>query len=89
MAGNVENVLNMIETLRSKFYNKGADEVAELQEYAVYEGFQSSLELWDVPYWARRHREHLYKLVYNMILIYNSNSYRLARPDLIFPVNNT
>ena len=37
------------------------EETARLQAFAQSEGFNSTLELWDVPYWRRREREQLYE----------------------------
>ncbi|XP_064619158.1 uncharacterized protein LOC135482749 [Lineus longissimus] len=61
MAGNVENVLNMIESLKRVFKPAAEEEIATLQEFAQSEGFTGTLALWDIPYWQRRQREHLHR----------------------------
>jgi oligopeptidase A len=62
MAGSVENVLGMIDSLRTKFQPLAEEEMNRLQEFARSEGFTDKLQMWDLPYWRRRHRQHLYKL---------------------------
>lgn len=62
MAGSVENVLGMIENLKTRFKPKAEEEVRVLQDFANSEGFHTQLEMWDLPYWRRRHRQHLFKL---------------------------
>ena len=48
-------------SLKSKFADKAMDEIKELQEFARTEGFTEKLEMWDLPYWRRIHREYLYQ----------------------------
>ncbi|XP_012942004.1 probable cytosolic oligopeptidase A [Aplysia californica] len=60
MAGSVENVLSMIETLKGRFAPVLWEEVEQLQKFAESEGFRNRLEMWDMSYWQRRQREHLY-----------------------------
>lgn len=57
MAGSVDNVYNMLETLRT--YAKPAQdaELESLYSFAVESGFKGArIELWDVPYWRRKQR---------------------------------
>jgi len=37
------------------------EEVARLQEFARSEGFTDKLQMWDVAYWRRRQKQHLFK----------------------------
>ncbi|CAL1542791.1 unnamed protein product [Lymnaea stagnalis] len=60
MANSAENVLNMIETLKGRFAPILWEETAQLQKFAQSEGFTHKLEMWDLSYWQRRHKEHLY-----------------------------
>lgn len=57
MAGSVENVLNMLEMFKNHFKPIAREELDELQDFAVSEGFPHQLECWDVPYWRRRHKQ--------------------------------
>ncbi|KAK7090573.1 uncharacterized protein [Littorina saxatilis] len=61
MAGTVENVVNMIETLKGKFKPVAQEEMIELQKFAGSEGFKEPLQVWDVGYWRRKYREHLFR----------------------------
>ncbi|KAK2166880.1 hypothetical protein LSH36_34g07036 [Paralvinella palmiformis] len=63
MAGSVEDVINFIDSLKGKFYPKLVEDLKQLQEFANSEGFSAQLELWDIPYWRRRHKEYLYNIV--------------------------
>ncbi|CAG5135508.1 unnamed protein product, partial [Candidula unifasciata] len=60
MANSVENVLSMIETLKGRFAPVLWEEMAQLQKFAKSEGFRHEIEMWDISYWQRRHRDHLY-----------------------------
>lgn len=62
MAGSVGNVLSMIENLKSNFSANAEEEITAVQEYATTEGFPFNLEMWDVAYWRRRHRDHMLSL---------------------------
>lgn len=70
MAGSVENVINMIETLKGKFRPLAQEDISELQKFAGSEGFADQLQIWDVAYWQRRQREHLYKFDHNLVAEY-------------------
>ncbi|XP_076453908.1 uncharacterized protein LOC143289021 [Babylonia areolata] len=70
MAGSVEKVLDMIDTLRRAFWFQAKEEIAELQKFAASEGFRDQLQMWDMAYWRRRHREHLYKVDHSLIAEY-------------------
>ena len=52
-----------ISSFKSKFLPMASEELAELQKFAISEGFTGVLELWDIPYWKRKHKEHLYRYV--------------------------
>jgi len=45
------------------------EEVTRLQEFAQSEGFTDKLQMWDLPYWRRRQRDHLFKYLYDLIVI--------------------
>lgn len=62
MAGSYENVMSMINTLHTKSKDTTKEELEELQTFATENGFEHKLELWDVPYWQRRHKEELFGL---------------------------
>ncbi|KAK7480477.1 hypothetical protein BaRGS_00028294 [Batillaria attramentaria] len=70
MAGNVENVLNMIETLKGRFKSVALEEITQLQEFARSEGFQDQLQVWDVAFWRKRHRQHLFKVDDDLVAEY-------------------
>ncbi|KAK8742202.1 hypothetical protein OTU49_002174 [Cherax quadricarinatus] len=61
MAGSVDNVISMIESLSAKAKNAQKKEIDSLQEFAESRGFDSKLEAWDVDYWRRKQKCHLYK----------------------------
>ncbi|XP_045101453.1 organellar oligopeptidase A, chloroplastic/mitochondrial-like [Portunus trituberculatus] len=60
MAGSVENVLSMITSLLAKAKTAQDKEIASLQEFAETRGFELQLEAWDVPYWRRKQKRHLF-----------------------------
>ncbi|GFT46731.1 hypothetical protein TNCV_1316872 [Trichonephila clavipes] len=62
MAGKVENVLEMITTLHVKSKQATLKEIEELQVFANRNGFQHNLEMWDIPYWQRVHKEDLFSI---------------------------
>ncbi|XP_055940252.1 uncharacterized protein LOC129969627 [Argiope bruennichi] len=62
MAGTVDNVLEMITTLHVKSKKATAKEIEELQTFANKCGFQDTLQLWDIPYYQRLHKEELFNI---------------------------
>ncbi|XP_037798233.1 oligopeptidase A-like [Penaeus monodon] len=60
MAGSVENVMSMITSLLAKARKAQDKEIASLQEFAEDRGFEGKLEAWDVPYWRRKHKRHVF-----------------------------
>ncbi|XP_013794444.1 probable cytosolic oligopeptidase A [Limulus polyphemus] len=70
MAGNVENALSMITTLRLKSKAATEKELSELQEFAAECGFEAKLELWDVPFWRQKQKESLFRIDYSDIQQY-------------------
>ena len=59
MADSVEAVSDLSEMLRDRCLPAAKDEMKELQQYAAEEhGLNSQLELWDVPFYSERLREH-------------------------------
>nr|CAG4638310.1 EOG090X02LQ [Cyclestheria hislopi] len=61
MAGSIDAVKKMIDSLMEKARSVQEKEIASLQEFAQSRGFDGKLEMWDVPYWRRKHRTDLYK----------------------------
>lgn len=62
MAGSIENVRAMIASLQVRSKPKMEKDLEELQAFASGRGFDGTLEIWDVPYWRRKHRQSLYRL---------------------------
>ncbi|GIX73647.1 oligopeptidase A [Caerostris extrusa] len=62
MAGSIENVLEMLTTLHIKSQDSTFKEIRELQDFANKNGFQDSLQLWDIPYYQRLHKEELFNI---------------------------
>jgi len=54
-------------SLKCQFKPIAEEEVTQLQEFARSEGFADELQMWDLPYWRRRHRQHLFKYVVILI----------------------
>ena len=48
-------------SLKNKFKDSAHEEIAELQKFAISEGFGGEIQMWDVAYWRNRQKEHLYK----------------------------
>ena len=63
LIGNIVYFPNTAKTAQDK-------EIASLQEFAESRGFELQLEAWDVPYWRRKQKRHLFKSVWNSFLIY-------------------
>ncbi|KAL5018692.1 hypothetical protein ScPMuIL_004414 [Solemya velum] len=62
MAGTVENVLNMLEVFKSKFHPLAVEEIKVLQDFADSNGFHDKLNMWDIPFWRRKHHDTLYSI---------------------------
>ncbi len=60
MAPSVDAVRGLLSELHDASYAAARRELAELGAFAVEHGGPARLELWDVPYWARRLREALF-----------------------------
>ncbi|KAF2363777.1 Peptidase M3A/M3B catalytic domain [Trinorchestia longiramus] len=61
MAGSVENVLAMITSLMEKAVPRQAEEMSSLRDFAAERGLEKEpLLAYDVPYYSRLQREHLY-----------------------------
>lgn len=61
MAGNVENVQNMLHALLKYAKPAQEKEIEKLYEFALERGFEgSSIQLWDVPYWKRKQKKSMY-----------------------------
>ncbi|XP_071797854.1 uncharacterized protein [Asterias amurensis] len=61
MAKNVDNVWSLIHGLRDKSKEAAQRDLKQLQDFASSQGFNGSLQLWDVGFWSERQREHLFK----------------------------
>ncbi|KAB7494997.1 putative cytosolic oligopeptidase A [Armadillidium nasatum] len=59
MAGSVDNVLALLAGLFDKAKRSQTEELSVLKEFAQSKGFEGELEEFDIPYWRRRHLEHL------------------------------
>ncbi|XP_033117773.1 probable cytosolic oligopeptidase A isoform X2 [Anneissia japonica] len=62
MASNVQNVWNLINSLKEKSRKASEMELSELQIFANENGFNGKLQLWDLAFWTERRREHLFKM---------------------------
>ncbi|XP_032678054.1 probable cytosolic oligopeptidase A [Odontomachus brunneus] len=60
MAGNMENLQNTLETLRSIARPVQDLEIKSLTDFAKERGFTDTLRVWDVAYWSRKQRHSLY-----------------------------
>lgn len=61
MASSVEEVMDLIEMLREKSYPAALRDLEELQKFAISQGFNEELKLWDIPFWSERLRESQYE----------------------------
>ena len=48
-------------SLKGQFKPIAEEEVTRLQEFARSEGFTDRLQMWDLPYWRRRQKQHLFR----------------------------
>jgi len=55
MIGSVDNVQNMIATLTLQAKPAQEKEIHELSEFASSNGASYKLEIWDIPFWKRKH----------------------------------
>lgn len=62
MAGSVDNVKAMITTLHVKSKDATLKEIDKLQSFANENGFNDKLQLWDIPYCQRLHKETLFNV---------------------------
>ncbi|KAJ0178094.1 hypothetical protein K1T71_005917 [Dendrolimus kikuchii] len=60
MAGSVENVNIVLDSLLESARSMQEVEVELLQRYAKERGFDEKLEQWDIPYWQRKQKWSLY-----------------------------
>lgn len=60
MAGSVENVYNVLDSLLESARSMQDVEIELLQRYAQERGFDTKLEQWDIPYWQRKQKWSLY-----------------------------
>ncbi|XP_019696713.1 probable cytosolic oligopeptidase A [Harpegnathos saltator] len=60
MAGNLENLQNVLETLRSTARPIQDREIANLTDFAKDRGFTDIIRVWDVAYWSRKQCRFLY-----------------------------
>ncbi|XP_043285115.1 probable cytosolic oligopeptidase A isoform X2 [Venturia canescens] len=56
MAGSLDNVYNVLDTLLDAAYPSQMVELNELEKFAQERGFDNTLRDWDIDYWARKHR---------------------------------
>lgn len=60
MAGSLENVNNVLDSLLESARSMQDAEIELLQRFAQERGFSSTLEHWDIPYWQRKQKWSLY-----------------------------
>lgn len=60
--------------------------MASLQEFAEERGFEGKLEAWDVPYWRRKHKRHVFKYV--LTLWWDCWEIKWNMPKFIVPYEN-
>lgn len=70
MAGSVENVNNVLDSLLQCARPMQDVELDSLQKYAQERGFDFKLEHWDIPYWQRKQKWSLYNFDENKIREY-------------------
>ncbi|XP_032520430.2 uncharacterized protein LOC116772371 [Danaus plexippus] len=70
MAGSIENVTNMLDTLLSNARPMQDVELEMLEHFAKERGFDNKLQLWDIPYWQRKQKWSLYNFDENKIREY-------------------
>ncbi|XP_049874175.1 uncharacterized protein LOC126372450 [Pectinophora gossypiella] len=70
MAGSMENVTNILDSLLESARPMQDVEIDVLQEFAAERGFDTKLEHWDVPYWQRKQKWSLYNFDENKIREY-------------------
>jgi len=61
MIGSVDNVQNMIATLSVKAKPAQEKELSDLREFASNNGASYKLEIWDVPFWARKQQSTFFE----------------------------
>lgn len=70
MAGSLENVLNVLDSLLECARPMQDVELDSLQNFAQERGFDKNLQLWDIPYWQRKQKWTLYNFDENKIREY-------------------
>lgn len=60
MAGSVDNVYSVLDSLLESARSMQDVEIELLQRYAQERGFDNNLEHWDIPYWQRKQKWSLY-----------------------------
>ena len=61
MAKDVGSVVTLTEMLREQSFSVAQAELQNLREFAKKEGFDGTLELWDIPFYSERLREKQYE----------------------------
>lgn len=70
MAGSLENVNSILNSLLVSARSMQDAEIELLQRFALERGFSSTLEHWDIPYWKRKQKWSLYGFDENKIRDY-------------------
>ncbi|CAH2090797.1 unnamed protein product [Euphydryas editha] len=70
MAGSMENVLNVLDSLLECARPMQDIELDSLHKFAQERGFDKNLQLWDIPYWQRKQKWSLYNFDENKIREY-------------------
>jgi len=53
------------------------EEIMQLQEFVRSEGCTDRLQMWDLPYWRRRQRQHLFKY-FSGFFVFSSTLHALS-----------
>lgn len=61
MAKDVESVVKLTEMLKDQSFSVAKEELVNLKKFASSQGYDGSMELWDVPFWSERLREGKYE----------------------------
>ncbi|KAL3876262.1 hypothetical protein ACJMK2_034130 [Sinanodonta woodiana] len=70
MAGSVDNVVNMLESLRLSLYPIAQEELASLNDFARDAGLYEHIQMWDVAYYSMIQNEQLYRIDHSDVAAY-------------------
>ncbi|KAM7249022.1 hypothetical protein ACFE04_026208 [Oxalis oulophora] len=67
MAGTLENIQNTLDMYLSVARPIQYDEVVQIQEFADKNDFAHPIQLWDLPYWSRKYKRHVFNFEEEML----------------------